>query len=77
MNNDFDLQPYLDRAESGADIRSLEDEIFPFLCVKRRYLKDCEPGYCIFRLTAKCPWIKAIKKLRSVTGSRPQPNGLS
>ena len=63
----IDLSPFLEQINSGASIADLKPELFSQLCFKNHYLDECEPGYCIFRITETCPYIHALRKLKDAT----------
>ena len=61
---EFDINPFIKRVRDGENLESIKRELFLSLCIKRHYKKECDPGYCVFRLIEMCPWIKAIRALK-------------
>ncbi|CAG0962273.1 MAG: hypothetical protein MPEBLZ_03994 [Candidatus Methanoperedens nitroreducens] len=46
-------------------IKQLEIKFFKEFCLKQ-YLKECEPGYCVFRITNSCEYVKILKKVHTI-----------
>lgn len=46
-------------------IKLLEIKFFKEFCLKQ-YLKECEPGYCVFRITNSCEYVKLLKKVHTI-----------
>lgn len=46
-------------------IKQLETKFFKEFCLKQ-YLKECEPGYCVFRITNSCEYVKILKKVHTI-----------
>lgn len=60
----LDLTPFLERVKTGTPIDELKPELFSKLCLKEHYLDECEPGYCVFRITESCPYVHALRRLK-------------
>jgi len=46
------------------ELEELESRVFKELCVKRKYMKQCEPSYCCFRITGSCEFIKTWHEIK-------------
>ena len=50
-------------------IKELERVLFRELCPKH-YLEDCEPAYCVFRITDSCEYLKSLRKIYANEGGK-------
>ncbi|AMM40845.1 hypothetical protein HS1_001041 [Candidatus Desulfofervidus auxilii] len=57
------------RNEDEKVVKGLEHRLFKLLCPKH-YLDECEPAYCVFRITDSCEYIKILRKLNKEIESR-------
>ena len=51
-----------DEEKVERELKKLERELVKELCQKG-YKKECEPAYCIFRITDTCPFLKKWREI--------------
>jgi len=50
------------RNENEKVVKEIEHRLFKLLCPKH-YLDECEPAYCVFRITDSCEYLKILRKI--------------
>jgi len=48
-------------------IKKAELVAFQSSCLKKDYLKECEPEYCVFRLNNECQYFTNLAEIKKIT----------